>query len=133
MKESETRQTSPNDHLVYLQKAESFLRTMRLAIEKSEWDAAAVLAVHCAISSCDALTSRFLQKKHIAKDHSRVVGLLMQLPFESREIKTKRLQLSQVLEMKNAAEYQARLIREKEARMMALQAERVFEWARDKL
>ncbi len=113
-------------HMNYLTRAAECAAEMRNALKEKRWNAAAILAVHCAISSADALTVFYFEKRHAGTQHSEVLRLFRQVP-EPQAIKKER-QLKRLLDLKKDAEYSKRLIRETEARDAVKQAKRFLNW-----
>lgn len=84
------------------------------------------------INACDAICSRFLQLRHSGADHTHAVELLNSLPFKKEELDAKVKQARRVISMKNAAEYEDRLIDEDEAKEMFRDTKRILEWVDSK-
>ena len=61
------------------------------------------------------------------------VELLGSLPFERSEIESKLKQARGVISLKNASEYEDRLIKKTEAQEMLKDAQRLVEWVENKL
>ncbi|MBU4374072.1 MAG: hypothetical protein L6244_06990 [Candidatus Methanoperedenaceae archaeon] len=103
-----TKPTRIGSDKIYLRKAMEFLEGARLLAEKEKWNSSAVLSVHAVISACDAVCSRFLQLRHGGADH---------------------MQARRVISLKNAAEYEDKLIKQSDAQEMQKEAGRLVEWA----
>ncbi|NOZ77553.1 MAG: HEPN domain-containing protein [Euryarchaeota archaeon] len=127
-----TKPTSVGSDRIYLNKAREFLEGARGLAGEGRWNASAVLSVHAVISACDALCARFLQLRHAGADHMQAVELLGSLPLSKGEINTKLRQAGRVISMKNAAEYEDRLIKQADAQKMLKDAARLVEWAEGK-
>lgn len=128
-----TKPAAVGSDMVYLGKAREFLDGARYLADRAQWNSSAVLSVHAVISACDAVCTRFLQLRHAGAEHMQAIRLLRKRPLEKGEIEAKMKQGGRVLTMKNAAEYEDRLIRQKEALGMLRDAERVVSWAGEKL
>ncbi len=115
----------------YIKKAEECRRAMHDAYAKGDWNAAVINAIHCAISSTDALTVFFKGVRHAGERHEDAVALLQQIEIE--DLKTKTRQLSRLLSIKNAAEYEDRLMNKKEADSALKDADRFLKWAKETL
>jgi HEPN domain-containing protein len=63
----------------------------------------------------------------------QAVELLGSLPFERSEIESKLKQARRIISLKNAAEYEDRLIKQNEAQEMLKDAQRLVEWVENKL
>lgn len=104
---------------------------MKLALQESEWDAACLLAIHCAISSADALTVHFQGLRSKSQRHQDAAQLVKKIPKPDAGEKT-RLFLF-VLDRKNLVEYEETLMSENKARTIVEQAERFYQWAKAQL
>ncbi len=124
-----TKPTRIGSDKIYLGKARDFLEGARMLAEKEQWNSSAVLCVHAVISACDAVCARFLQLRHGGADHLQAVELLNNLPLERSEIESKIKQARRVISLKNAAEYEDKLIKQTDAEEMLKDAERLVEWA----
>src|SRR5574341_779490 len=118
---------------IYLTKARDFLEGARMLAEKENWNSSAVLSVHAVISACDAVCARFLQLRHGGADHMQAIELLNNLPIERSEIESKIKQARRVISLKNAAEYEDKLIKQSDAHEMLRDVERLVEWAENKV
>lgn len=113
---------------IYLTKARDFLKSAIMEAEKENWNSTAVHSIHAVISACDAICTKFLQLRHGGADHLQAVELLASLPFERSEIELKLKQARRIISLKNAAEYEDRLIKQTEAQEMLKDARRLVEW-----
>lgn len=127
-----TKPTAIGSDKIYLNKAIEFLEGAKLLEDDRKWNSAAVLSVHAAISACDAVCARFLQLRHAGAEHMQAVELLASLPLNRGEIDTKLKQARRVISMKNAAEYEDRLIKQKDAQKMLKDAARLVKWVEEK-
>jgi HEPN domain-containing protein len=111
---------------IYLQKAEDFGVAMRASLEECAWHGATVTAVHCVISACDAVCVHALGERSRGESHDQLTLLLKRVGVAVEQIR----QVAAVLQMKNVAEYDARVILPDAARDAVKRAERVLGWAR---
>jgi hypothetical protein len=116
---------------VYLSKAAEFYALMKNAEEKELWNGVGLNAIHCAISSCDALTTFYLGLRSRGEKHEDIVQLMKRVRASGIEERIK--QLLDVLAIKNLVEYEALELGEKDARNAAKQAERIYLWAKQTL
>ena len=65
-----------NNHREYIKKAGDFHRAMHAAISADNWNSVGLEAVHCAISSNDAVLSFFAGDRSKKQDHKEAVKLL---------------------------------------------------------
>jgi hypothetical protein len=123
--------TEPVDrakHRLYLQKALEFFRAAEAAEAAADWNATTLNSVHAVISAADALTAYFLGKRSRSDRHEDVARLLLELTLPGA---AERADLALgVLRLKNAVEYEARLIAESEAVAARKRAGRFVLWAR---
>lgn len=129
----QTVKTKPGADAIYFQKAEKFLGGSKLLLEKENWNSAAVLAIHATISACDAICAKLLGRRHSGGEHAVAAYLLRELPFDRNEVETKIKQANRVIQIKNMAEYEDKLVRESDAREAVLSAERIISWVKEKL
>lgn len=102
------------------------------AAGRQDWNALGLNAVHTVISAADALTVFFLGERSSGDSHQDVVELLRRLPFGD-ESRAKARQASEVIQVKNAVEYEDVDFEENEAMRCDARARRFHDWARSKL
>lgn len=126
-RQTKTRRTSVGQEKLYLSKAEKFLTGAKSLITERNWEAAASLGIHAIISSCDALTAKFLSRRHAGTDHQGVLNLLSELPLaDQKEPKQFKRRIGQVLVVKTNVEYGEKPVRSGSAKQIVAEAERVF-------
>ena len=118
-REIKIRQEDRSAASEYLKKAADNYEQMLAAFNASNWNAAATLAVQCAISSADA----------VSQDHFDVCDLVAGLTLESTEEKSK--QLRKIIARKNLVQYECRSINKSFADEMVKVTARVYQWARE--
>lgn len=129
-RQTKTRRTSVGQQKLYLSKAEKFLTGAKSLIAERNWEAAASLGIHAIISSCDALTAKFLSRRHAGTTHQGVLDLLSELPLaDQNELKQTKRRIGQVLAKKTNVEYDDKPVRLDYARYVVTEAERIFTWA----
>jgi len=100
----------------YLRKSEECLEAASECLERGRWNAAVISAVHCGISACDALTVFMLGVRHAGERHEDAISLFQTAGLPTDVLMAKSRQLSRLLGIKNAAEYEERLMNENDAR-----------------
>ncbi len=110
----------------YLKKAADNYQQMLKAIESNNYNAAATLAIQCAISSADALCVFEKGVRSVSDDHFDVCDLVASLTFS--EAKDKAKSLRKVIAKKNMVQYERRNVFQDEAREMAKQSSRFYHW-----
>ncbi len=102
MTEIRTRAVDRQMFRNYLKKAEEHHKAMNISYENKLWNACVVNAIHCAISSIDALTVFYLGFRHAGDRHHDVLQLLQRLDIDKNELRTKSQQLSSLLSIKTS-------------------------------
>lgn len=130
-KKIKTIDVEKSDYKVFLRKAKDFYDIMLTARSVDNWTATGLNAVHCAISSCDAVLTFHLGIRSISDDHMEAVELLLRLPssVEGGEANT----YKRIVAKKNLIAYENRDFRQVEAIEIAKLAERFYGWATSKL
>lgn len=117
----------------YLRKAEECYEAAMECLRFGRWNATVINAVHCGISSCDALTVFILGARHAGDRHEDAISLFQTVGLPRDVLAAKSKQLSRLLSIKNAAEYEERLMDESDAREAIRDAERFFKWVSEYL
>ena len=133
MAEIRTRTVDRHKFKNYLKKADEHYKAMELSYEAGLWTACVVNAIHCAINSTDALTVFYLGFRHAGDRHHDVLQLFQKLDIEKSELRPKIQQLSTLISIKNAAEYEERLMDSKDAENARKACDRLYSWVREKL
>lgn len=115
----------------YLKKASDNYEQMLVAFNASNWNAAATLAVQCAISSADAICVHEKGMRSISQDHFDVCDLVAGLQLEGTEEKSK--QLRKVIARKNLVQYECRSVHNDEADDMVKITTRIYQWVRENI
>lgn len=127
IRSDDTRSVSRGESRPYLAKAEEFAANARAALLAKRWNSAGLDAIHAGISAADAAMIASAGVRSVSKDHGAAVGLLRRMVPEAGA--TQERQLTGLLGMKNAVEYEQRLVTEAEARALAEHADRLVRWA----
>lgn len=117
----------------YLRKAQENFETVRDCIDNGRWNAAVMNAVHCGINACDAVTVFTIGLRHAGERHEDAIALLQSLNLGTEVLSSKTRQLSRLLGVKNAAEYEERLMTQGDAQEAAANAVRLLRWAEELL
>jgi len=115
----------------YLRKSEEYFGAAQECLRAGRWNAAVINAVHCGISACDALTVFMLGIRHAGERHEDAISLLQTAGLPKDVLIAKSRQLSRLLGIKNAAEYEERLMDKKDANEAVRDAERFFSWVKE--
>lgn len=112
----------------YFKKATDNYEQMLAAIQADNSNAAATLAVQCAISSADAICVFEKGIRSISQDHFDVCDLVSSLPIE--QAKEKANLLRKIIAKKNLVQYERRNIYKAEALEMVKVTTRFYQWAK---
>lgn len=129
-----TQKVEKHKYTSYLTKATEYIDDAKNALERKHWNGAVLSAVHCTISSCDALTVFYIGKKHKGIKHSdaaRLLSTVNDIPLS--ELKDKTNQFISVLDFKTPVEYGDRVFNSDEAHRVVKQADRFHSWVKQKL
>ena len=128
-RESKVRQEKKSAAADFLKKASDNYEQMLAAFHVSNWNAAATLAVQCAISSADAICVHEKGIRSISPDHLDVCDLVAKLPLEGALEKAR--QLRKVIARKNMVQYEERSIHRADAEDMVKVTARIYQWVRE--
>lgn len=126
-KKIKTKAIERREYKTYLKKASEFYDMMLQAKKRGKWNAVGLNAVHCAISSSDAMFVFYAGIRSISDDHLAVIDLLsnsIKLP----DVKSKRETLRKILVQKSIIEYEDRDFTQKEALEILKLTERFYSW-----
>lgn len=126
------RQVDRYKYKDYLERAEQCANAMKRAYEANEWDACVINAVHCVIAAADALCIFMKGVRHAGERHDDAVALFASVDSKSAEIKKNTQRLSRVLGIKTNAEYGEKLMTQKDAEQVKLQAERFLSFVKSR-
>ena len=115
----------------YLKKAADNYDQMLAAFHAANWNAAATLAVQCAISSADAICVHEKGVRSVSQDHLDVCDLVSKLSLDGAEEKAK--QLRKIIARKNMVQYECRSVYKSDADDMVKVTTRVYQWVREKM
>src|SRR4030042_7052242 len=105
------RSSFPN----YLKKATECRRAAVRSYGQGDWNAAAICAIHCCISACDAICTYALGLRYTGERHTDAIALLLSIKPNDERYKSNAARLSRIINTKNMAEYEERLVFRKEA------------------
>lgn len=110
----------------YLRKAEDNYIQMLSALQDNNFNAAATLAIQCAISSADAICVYEKGVRSISEDHFDVCDLIRAITLP--EAQERSSQLRRVIAKKNLIQYEGRSIRQTEAEEIVQLTSRFYQW-----
>lgn len=126
MKYLKTRAVEQSEYTVYWNKAEEFFESMQHAYKNHMWTSVGLNAVHCVISSCDALMVKSQGIRSVSEDHMQAVELLARAPVDG--IEKQSAAVRRIIAKKNVIAYENREFRENDALEIFKQSERFYRW-----
>lgn len=128
MKDIQTKPVDKYKHAGFLRKADSFYRAMKTAESNDDWNAASLNAIHCAISSSDAVTAYVLGERSAGQKHEDAAALLQKTGLPEAHDKAR--QFLDIVQLKTLIEYEPEEPSENQARQITKQTERFYNWAK---
>ena len=117
----------------YRTRSDQYAAGARRSAKLRHWDSAVGNAIHAGISMADALAVWYLGMRSTSPDHGDAIELFFRLSFGTKEVDENGKHLSKLLELKNAAEYEDRSLREKDWNAAESHMTRFLGWAEKKL
>ena len=102
-------------------------------MDRRDWDAAVSHAIHAALCASDALAVFYFGSRPAGESHEETLRQLAGLRLDRGELDRNLTHLRALLQLKTTAEYEDRLLGEREASVSVQHAERFREWATTKL
>ncbi len=131
-REPQTRQVDRSAARVFWNRSVQCAVMMEETLDRGQWEAAGVNAVHAAISANDAVLSALRGLKPVSPDHKDAARVLVsQLKDADAQKAGKRFGV--IVAKRSRVEYDDKRFTEKEARDMVLDTRRFLEWARSVL
>lgn len=123
--------TVPRDRfMVFSNRAKQYHDSMDVAYQKDAYDACVSHAVHCAISSLDALSVKLIGKKASGQNHNEIVLLLKEEKITQELEKTRIIDaMLSLIEMKRVAEYDDKAMSKADAEKAMNLCRKVFAFA----
>jgi len=131
-KRIKTKVVERSEYRTYLKKATEFYEISYKAQEMGKWNAVGLNAVHCAISSSDALLVFYAGIRSTSEQHLAVVDLLSS-SLKFPDVKSKCETLRKILVKKSIIEYEDRDFTQKEAQEILKLTERFYTWVISKI
>jgi len=126
-KKIKTKVIERSKYKTYLKKATEFYETMLKTKEMGKWNSVGLNAVHCAISSSDAMLVFYTGIRSISDDHLAVIDLLL-TSIKLPDVKSKCETLRKILTKKSVIEYEDRDFTQNEALEILKLTERFYSW-----
>lgn len=131
-REPQTRKVDRSAARVFWNRARQCADMMEEALDRGQWEAAGVNAVHAAISANDAVLAALRGLKPSSADHKDAARVLLsQLKEDDARKAGKRLGV--IVAKKSRVEYDDKRFTEKEARDIAMDTQRFLEWAKSRI
>ena len=125
-----TRREPPGSARLFMRKAEEFFRAALANLADRRWNAAALSAIHAAISAADASLVFAKGMRSASQRHDEIADLLAEAVPDAAPALP---HLRQILGKKHLVEYESRLFAESESRALVQHAERFLHWVRSQI
>jgi hypothetical protein len=122
-----TKQVEKGLYVNYLRKAEENFKAAEKAFEDRSFNSAAVCAVHTAISAADAYCVYNLGGRSASSNHEDAADLVLSTTFQDVDKAAVAKRFKSIIRLKNMAEYEERLVKEKEAEKAVREALELLE------
>jgi len=116
-----------------VRKSEEFERAAEGAAAQGDWDATVSNAIHSGISMADGVAVFYLGKRSAAQGHDEAVSILRQLDIVKEQVEIAASHLTELLKVRNAAEYEERLLSRRDSEIAMKHLRRFITWARGTL
>ena len=129
-RKTKTRRITEADARSYLEKAAKLYAAMLDEFDMERWSVAALIGVHCAISSADAILGKTAGIRSAGDSHGEAAQLIrLHVKKDGAERQAQRL--LKIIQEKNAAAYDSREFTRTESADMLKDVGRFFEWAKE--
>lgn len=122
-----TKHLDKNVYINYLQKADENLEAAVKSLGERSFNSAAVSAVHAAISAADAYCVFGIGERCASSNHEDAAELVKYTSFPEDEKSIVFKRFKSIIRIKNMAEYEERLVKEKEAEKAVREAVEMLE------
>lgn len=134
MEKLKTKHVDGYLYVNFLKRSSQCLSSAEKSLENGDYTASAICSIHSCIAAVDALCVNFLKLRHAGTNHDDAVKLLETIREIPREqIRALENKVLKVLKIKNMAEYEERLIKQKEAEKLCADAVDILKFAVSKL
>ncbi len=117
----------------FLKKSEECLKAAKNSLNSKEYNASAIAAIHCCIAGCDSMCVYNLGRRSLGENHNDAVKLFKTIRENDAELDRNANRISRILNLKNMAEYEERLVSGKEAEKILKDCERLIEYVKTQL
>ncbi len=117
----------------FLKKSEECLHAAKNSLNMKEWNASAIAAIHSCIAGCDSMCVYNLGKRSLGENHNDAINLFKTIKENDAELDRNANRISRILNQKNLAEYEERLVSEKEAEKILKDCERLLQYIKTRL
>ena len=129
----QTQKVDRSSYSNYLKKALECQRAAAQSFARGDWNAAAICTVHSCISACDALCAHALSLRHTGERHTDAAAVLMSIRPADEQYTANAARLRRVIDIKNMAEYEERLVFRKEAEKALKDCDRLIAFIKAEL
>jgi len=125
----QTTNVDKSTYISFLKKALDFLKSAQENLDKENWNAAGLDAVHAGISANDALLVCLYGIRSSSKNHDDAVRLTLSL-INKEGLKEAVNHLRRLIAKKNLIEYEGKCFPKHDAEAVVLHADRFVSWVK---
>lgn len=126
-KHIKTKEVEKGLYVIFLQKAAETMEAAEKVLKDKAYNAAAINAVHSAISAADSYCVFNIGKRCASSNHSDTADLIKSIPFRDEETSAISKKFKSIIQIKNMAEYEERLVKSKDAEKAVCEAGELLE------
>ncbi len=116
----------------YLKRAEECYNAAVRSFDNEEWTACAISTIHSGIAACDAMCVYFLGKRNAGENHNNAVTLFKSIKNDE-SINKNANRSCKLLQSKNIAEYEERLVFKSEADKALKNSKRFLDYVNNEI
>ncbi len=120
-------------YINFLRKSEECFHAASNSFNVKEYNASAIAAIHSCISGCDSMCVYNLGKRSLGENHNDAIKLFKTIKENDAGLDGNANRISRILNLKNMAEYEERMVSGKEAGKILKDCERLLEYIKTQL
>ena len=117
----------------YLKRAEECFEIVQIAYQNSKWNACAINAIFGVIAAADALCIFEKGIRSASERHEDALAIFLDIDRQDEAIRNNAKRFGDILSKKTLSSYGEHLTTRKEAEDIKLQAERFFDFVKDRI
>jgi uncharacterized protein (UPF0332 family) len=128
-----TKDVQRTQYANFLKKSEECFHSASNSFNMKEYNASAISAIHSCIAGCDSMCVYNLGKRSLGENHNDAIKLFKAIKENDAGIDKNANRISRILNLKNMAEYEERLVSKNEAEKILKDCGRLLEYIKTQL